>query len=171
MQQPPIFTRIQLGRYVRARLAGQLYDDTAAPPRGIAIYSLSDPRDIGALRYIGQTDAPRRRLLQHLSTARLWLPDETPWWIRAPKLRPLYGWIRELFREEGRLPVMVVRAWVEHAQAREAERGQIHAFLEQQASLLNYQAQLTPRRMPGRRSRPQKSTTCPAPAACALSST
>jgi hypothetical protein len=165
------FTRIQLGRYVRARLAGQLYDDTAGPPLGIAIYSLSDPRDIGAVRYIGQTDAPRRRLLQHLSTARLWLPDETPWWIRTPKLRPLYRWIREIYREEGCLPVMVVRAWVERAQAREAERAQIQAFLEQQAALLNHQAQLRPRQMRSRASRRQKSTTCPASAARALSST
>jgi hypothetical protein len=32
--------------------------------------------------------------------------------LRRPRLRPLYHWIRDLYSEEGRLPVMLVHAWV-----------------------------------------------------------
>lgn len=53
-------------RLVRQRLGAQLYDDSGARAAGVAIYSLSDPRDLRAIRYVGQTAAPRRRLLQHL---------------------------------------------------------------------------------------------------------
>ena len=115
----------------------QLYDDSGDLPEGIAIYSLSDPRDIRAIRYIGQTAVPRRRLAQHLATARLWLPEQTPWWVRSAKLRPLYHWIRELYEDEERLPVMVVHAWVEPPYARRVEREQIHECLARQHPLLN----------------------------------
>jgi hypothetical protein len=137
-------SKAELTRYIRARLAGQLYDDSAVTAAGIAIYSLSDPRDLSAVRYIGQTAAPRRRLLQHLSTARLWLPDETPWWIATPQLRPLYAWIRALYSAEGRLPVMVVRTWVAPRDARAAERAQIEAYLARHSELFNCEAQLRP---------------------------
>ena len=53
------------------------------------IYTLSDPRDLRQVRYVGQTSAPRRRLLQHLNAARLWLPDERPWWIKDEKAAPV----------------------------------------------------------------------------------
>jgi len=76
-------------RLVRQRLGAQLYDDSGARAAGVAIYSLCDPRDLRAICYIGQTAAPRRRLLQHLRCARLWLPDEVPWWVPSPRLRPL----------------------------------------------------------------------------------
>jgi hypothetical protein len=143
MQRPPTPTRAQLQHELRSRLPGQLYDDSPASTPGVAIYSLSDPRDIrGAIRYIGQTVAPRRRLLQHLCVARLWLPDERPWWVRSPRLRPLYDWIREMYRAERRLPVMVVWAWVEPSQARAAERAYIHECLQQQLPLLNFEAEL-----------------------------
>jgi hypothetical protein len=135
-------TRAQLSRYVRARLPAQLYDETCAERAGTAIYGLSDPRDIRALRYVGQSAAPRRRLLQHIATARLWLPAQTPWWVPKAKLRPLYQWIRALFAEEGRLPVMVVMAWVPPEQGRGAERAQIQAAIERQEALLNYEAEL-----------------------------
>lgn len=134
--------RIELGRYIRARLGVLLYDDAAGSEQGIAIYSLSDPRDIRAVRYVGQSAAPRRRLLQHLGTARLWLPDETPWWVQAQQLRPLYGWIRALYADERRLPVMVVREWVEKPKARSAERAHIQSLLGERAALLNYEAEL-----------------------------
>jgi hypothetical protein len=127
----------QLARHARAHLATQLYDDSGDVPEGIAIYALSDPRDIRAIRYIGQTAAPRRRLAQHLATARLWLTEQTPWWVKSPRLRPLYRWIRELYEDEGRLPVMVVIAWVEPAHARRAEREQIQECLARQLPLLN----------------------------------
>ena len=137
----PLRTPAQLARYVRGRLAMQLYDDSGDVPEGIAIYSLSDPRDIRAIRYIGQTAAPRRRLAQHLATSRLWLSEQMPWWVRSPKLRPLYRWIRELYEDEERLPVMVVHAWVEPAQARRAERERIHECLARQLPLLNVECE------------------------------
>ncbi len=90
--------------------------------------------------------APRRRLLQHLGTARLWLPDELPWWVPSPRLRPLYQWMRELYRDGGRLPVMVVSAWVGKAEARLAERVHIEQCLERALPLLNVERELAMRR-------------------------
>lgn len=130
-----------LARYVRVRLGTHLYDDSGDVPEGIAIYSLSDPRDVRAIRYVGQTAAPRRRLAQHLGTARLWLPEQAPWWVKSPNLRPLYRWIRELYADEARLPVMVVHAWVEPAHARHAEREHIHECLARQLPLLNVESE------------------------------
>jgi hypothetical protein len=137
----PPRTAAQLARSVRARLATQLYDDSGEVPAGIAIYSLSDPRDIRAIRYVGQTVAPRRRLAQHLATARLWLPEQTPWWVKSPQLRPLYRWIRQLYDDEARLPVMVVHAWVEPAHARRAEQERIQLCLARQLPLLNVESE------------------------------
>ena len=131
----------ELARYVRVRLGTHLYDDSGDVPGGIAIYSLSDPRDIRAIRYVGQTIAPRRRLAQHLGTARLWLPEQAPWWVKSPRLRPLYRWIRELYADEERLPVMVVHAWVEPEHARHAEREHIHECLARQLPLLNVESE------------------------------
>jgi hypothetical protein len=119
------------------RLRLHLYDESGMEPEGIAIYSLADPRDVRASRYVGQTAHPRDRLLQHVRTARLALPGETPWWVRAPQLRPLYSWIRDLYVKEGRLPVMLVHAWVRPEHAHQAERARIRAALEQGLPLLN----------------------------------
>ena len=127
---------------VHAPLEAQLYDDSGVTPGEIAIYSLSDPRNLREIRYIGQTRAPLRRLRQHLSTARLWLPEQTPWWVRSPRLRPLYEWIRALYRDGERLPVMVICAWVEAVQARTAEHEHICACLEKQLPLLNVEGEL-----------------------------
>jgi len=143
----PAPTPAQLARQLRARLGAHLLDDSGTAARGVAIYTLADPRALRTVRYVGQSVAPRRRLLQHLGAARLWLPDETPWWVAAPQLRPLYAWIRALYRDEGRLPVMVVRSWVDPAQARLAERGEICACLEQQLPLLNFEFQLLRRQL------------------------
>lgn len=126
-----------LQRELRRRLHLYLLDESGVTPAGTAIYSLADPREARISRYIGQTAQPRRRLMQHLRTARLWLPDETPWWITAPRLRPLYRWIRDLYSEEGRLPVMLVHAWVEAQHAPLAERDHIRICLERQLPLLN----------------------------------
>ena len=139
--------RPQLSRLLRARLAQHLFDDSGVCARGVAIYSLADPRDARTVRYVGQTAAPRRRWLQHVNTARLWLPDEIPWWVSSPKLRPLYEWIRALYREGGRLPVMLVSEWVDAPCARIAERARICACLERHGSLLNYEAELLQRQM------------------------
>jgi len=130
---------------LRTPLHAQLYDDSGVAAGEVAIYALSDPRDLREIRYIGQTRAPRRRLQQHLSTARLWLPEQTPWWVSSPRLRPLYEWIRELYRDGGRLPVMVICAWVETTQARAAEREHICACLARQLPLLNFESELTRR--------------------------
>src|SRR5271170_7971609 len=98
---------MQMRRHIRA----QLYDDSGDSARGIAIYTRSDPRSSRDVRYVGQTQSPARRFAQHLDTARLWVSDEVPWWVKSPKLRPLYTWIRELYADDQRMPVMVVTAW------------------------------------------------------------
>jgi hypothetical protein len=124
-------------RELRRRLRLHLYDESGVTPEGTAIYSLADPRDVRVSRYVGQTTQPRRRLIQHVCGAGLWLGDEIPWWVKAPRLRPLYGWIRELYQQEDRLPVMIVHAWVEAEQAQRAERRHIRLCLERQLPLLN----------------------------------
>jgi hypothetical protein len=131
-----------LSRVIRRHVLRELYDDSGAPPLGTAIYSLADPRDLRLTRYIGQSAAPRRRFLQHLNTARLWMPDEVPWWVRQPRLRPLYAWLRALYREEERLPTMIIHVWVDGTRAaREAERAWIHAALARQLPLLNFESE------------------------------
>ena len=52
-------TREQLSRHFRRHVGAQLYDDSGVTAQGIAIYSLSDPRDIREVRYVGQTSAPQ----------------------------------------------------------------------------------------------------------------
>lgn len=144
----PLRTKSELARYVRARVAAHLYDAALEPAGGAAIYTLSDPRDVAAVRYVGQTLAPRRRFLQHVGAARLWLPDETPWWIRSPKLRPLYEWIRELYKNDERLPVMVVRSRVDESNARAAERALINQCLIDRCALLNFEAETDGAQLP-----------------------
>ena len=114
-------------------------------PLGTAIYTLSDPRDTRCARYVGQTRHPRRRFAQHVRMARLELPDgadgETLWWVRSPKYRPLYAWIRELHRDGGRLPFLWVEEWLEPGvDARAAERAAIMRLLARGAALLNVEA-------------------------------
>lgn len=135
-------TKEQLSWLIRGHVAFELYDDSPAQRVGIAVYTLSDPRNIRDFCYVGQTRSPRGRFLQHLHTARLWLPDETPWWVRSPQLRPLYQWIRELYRTERRLPTMVVHEWANTARkARAAERARIHESLARHLPLFNIEAE------------------------------
>jgi hypothetical protein len=116
---------------------------------GTAIYTLADPRDVVHARYVGQTRDPRRRFVQHVRTARLWLPDETPWWVRSPQHRPLYEWIRALHRDEERLPFMWVAEWlVPSADALVAERAAIMRLLAQGESLLNVEARQVGAQLP-----------------------
>jgi hypothetical protein len=144
-----ILTKSQLARHVRRHVAAELYDESGTPAKGTAIYSLSDPRDIRHIRYVGQTSLPRRRFLQHLNTARLWLPDDRPWWVKSPQLRPLYEWIRELYRDELRLPTMVVSAWAKTTRAaRLAERAWIYECLANRLPLLNIETEVLRRQMP-----------------------
>jgi hypothetical protein len=133
----------QMRRRFRSHAEAQLYDESGVPPEGFAIYTLADPRDIRDVRYVGQTSAPRRRFRQHLNYARLWLPDDLPWWVKQPTLRPLYTWIRELYRDEGRLPVMVVVTWATSvAEARVTERARIFEYLGRRRSLLNVETEI-----------------------------
>lgn len=138
-----------LGRHIRQRLPELLLDESGIVAGGVALYTLSDPRDVREVRYVGQTRAPRRRLMQHLQTARLWLPDEMPWWIGEPRMRPLYDWIRALHREEYRLPVMLVTGWsATVAEARLAERELILAHLGQDRELFNVEREILERQWP-----------------------
>jgi len=139
--------RAGLARLVRVQLPSHLWDLSAGDPGEIAVYALSDPRELRVPRYIGQSAAPRRRLRQHIATARLYLPDARPWWIASPRLRPLYEWIRALFRDEGRLPVMTVLEWVSLGEARVAERRRICECLERQLPLLNHEYELLRRQL------------------------
>src|SRR5262245_51111122 len=135
-------TKTELARRIRAAGVSHVVEAPGGEGQGAAIYTLADPRDLAAVRYVGQTRAPRRRFTQHLSAARLWMPDEIPWWIASPRLRPLYEWIRELHRDGFRLPVMVVTAWVDRtSDARSAERALIERCLRDGAALLNVEAE------------------------------
>jgi hypothetical protein len=144
-----MLTKAELTRRIRHHVARELFDDSGLAAVGTAIYSLADPRELRLTRYIGQSSAPRRRFLQHLSTARLWLPEERPWWVKQPRLRPLYDWLRDLYAQEQRLPTMVVHSWVETTHsARLAERARIMAALANDLPLLNVERELLGRQMP-----------------------
>ena len=134
----PLLSRAQLTRHIRRHADREFYDESGELPVGTAIYALVDPRDIRNVRYVGQTKNPRRRLLQHIAAAQLWLPDDRPWFEKAPKLRPLYDWVRDLYRDEMRLPTMVVSRWVAApTAARIAERARIYECLSRRMPLLN----------------------------------
>lgn len=126
-----------LARQIRARRASHMIDLSGTNPSAVAIYTLSDPRDVRAVRYVGQTSSPRRRFLQHLSTARLWLPDQLPWWVKRTEMRALYEWIRALYLDECRLPVMVITAWTQADDALTQERALICEHLRMRSALLN----------------------------------
>ena len=144
-----MLTRSQLGFRISRHVERELIDDSGVSPAGIAIYSLADPRALRVTRYVGQTAAPRQRFLQHLRTARLWVPEERPWWVRQPKLRPLYEWIRELHGEEQRLPTMLIHSWVETTQAaRLAERTRIFESLANNLPLLNVERDILKAQIP-----------------------
>jgi hypothetical protein len=118
-------------------------------PGGTAIYTLSDPRDVRRPLYIGQTRDPHARFAQHVRTARLSLPDAVPWWVRSTKHRPLHTWIRELHRDGGRLPFMLVEEWIEPgADPLVAERAAIMRWLARGAALLNVEAEQLGRQLP-----------------------
>lgn len=136
--QAVVARRIRLGKI------HNVLDRSEGAPGEVAIYTLSDPREVQQVRYVGQTRAPLSRFAQHMRAARLWLPDEMPWWVTREEMRPLYSWIRHLYRDEGRLPVMLVMAWTEAHNARLMERAQIDAYLAGQRPLLNFEAGLKP---------------------------
>lgn len=133
--------RNRLPQFLRSRIAGHILGEYVARPEGLAIYTLTDPRDVTLPRYIGQTSSPGRRWYQHVNTARLWMPDEIPWWVKSPRLRPLQEWIRSLHREDYRLPFMSITGWAGTiGEARAKERALILESLEHQMPLLNVEA-------------------------------
>lgn len=137
--------RAALARRLRAAQRSHVHDAHVPPKHGTAIYTLADPRDLRAACYVGQTRDPRRRFAQHVSSARLWLPDEPPWWIRSPRYRPLYEWLRALYRDGGRLPVLSVLEWLDaDADALAAERAAIVGLLAEGAPLRNVEARRGP---------------------------
>jgi hypothetical protein len=136
-------------RALRAAARALVHDAERAVAGATAIYTLADPRDVRCPRYVGQTRDPRRRFAQHVSSARVWLPDEAPWWVRSPKYRPLYDWIRALYRDDGRLPFMWVTEWIDPAaDALVAERAAIMRLLSQGAPLLNVEARSVGAQLP-----------------------
>ena len=140
--------RAAIGVRIRRHVRAELYDDSGDSAHGIAVYTLSDPRSIRDVRYVGQTQSPARRFAQHLSHARLWHPEEVPWWVESPKLRPLYTWIRQLYADERRMPVMVVTAWTGSvAQARLLERALIVECLEGRLDILNVEREILGRQV------------------------
>ena len=61
--------------------------------------------------------------------------------MRSPKHRPLYGWIRALHRDGGRLPIMWIEEWVEPgADPLVAERAAMMRLMTAGAALLNVEA-------------------------------
>lgn len=157
--RPALMTVTQplIRRQIRRQLPEHLYYETPVLPGSIAIYTLSDPRDLRQVRYVGQSIAPRRRYTQHVSLACPWIGDHLPWWIKAPRLRPLHEWIRALHRDEWRLPVMVVRQWCpDTCTARAAERGLIQDCLSRELPLLNFEAELLARPKPVRAQKRRK---------------
>jgi hypothetical protein len=58
---PLPLSKAQVTRLVRQRLTNLLIDDSGSEPGEAAIYTLSDPRDIRQVRYVGQTRSPGRR--------------------------------------------------------------------------------------------------------------
>lgn len=137
---------------LRQRLASHVVDDAPAPPGGSraeawAIYSLSDPRNLRAYRYVGQTRWPARRLLQHVLSAHAAAPPaslddgDIAWWMTPRERGPLQAWILELHAEGQRLPCMVVHGWEQSArEAIEAERRMIEECLRQGHALFNAEA-------------------------------
>lgn len=115
-------------------------DESGVEPGEVALYTLADPRDVRELRYVGQTRNPPSRFAQHINTARLWLPDERPWWIQREELRPLYEWIRALYADGERLPVMFIVGWSTAELALREERQLVRALVADGMPLLNRDA-------------------------------
>jgi len=129
-------------RSIRKRCDAYIVDATGREPGEAAIYALADPRDVELVRYIGQTRSPRSRYLQHMNAARLWLPNEMPWWVKVPDQRPLYHWIRALYADETRMPLMMIVAWTEAISARDEEGRHIREYLRHQKPLLNRETEI-----------------------------
>jgi len=78
----------------------------------IAIYSLVDPREPNLIRYIGQTEWPRIRHLQHCKE------------LNNSKKNQ---WVESLV-QNGILPQMIILEWVKRNEANEIERKYIEKY-------------------------------------------
>lgn len=87
------------------------------------IYGLVDPEE-GVPRYIGMSDSPERRFLEHFNTRPL------------SEKNPKAAWLRELQRS-GRKPFLILLDSVPRAEALEAERRWIRHFLALGVNLFN----------------------------------
>lgn len=104
---------------------------TAAP---LVIYSLSDP-DTLAVRYVGQTNAPRTRWIKHLSNAKAAAKGHRP-------QSHVGRWVLDL-AAKGARPVLTILEGVEsHAQAAARESHWIERLSGEGAALLNRDGQV-----------------------------
>lgn len=134
-------TRAEIALRLRRQLPALICDDSDGERAGVALYTLSDPRDVRAVRYVGQSRAPLRRYRQHVRAACLALDARAPWWIRQPDLGPLHAWIRALHADGGRLPFMLITQWVPSvAAARLLEQSLITSHRMAGCPLLNCEA-------------------------------
>lgn len=133
-------SKLALARRLRRCRMHNIIDQTEGELGEVAIYTLSDPRDVQEVRYVGQTRNPLSRYSQHINAAKLWLPDEMPWWVKREELRPLYTWIRTLHAEDQRLPMMFVVGWTSRELARSDERRFVRTLVVEHLPLLNQEA-------------------------------
>ena len=134
-------TRDELALRLRRQLSALICDASDGERAGVALYTLSDPREVRAVRYVGQSRAPMRRYRQHVRAACLALDAAAPWWVRQPHLGPLHEWIRALHADGGRLPFMLITQWVPSvAAARLLEQSLITAHAVAGCALLNFEA-------------------------------
>jgi hypothetical protein len=126
----------------RRRRPHLIGDESGEGGGEVAIYTLSDPRDVRAAVYVGMTAAPARRYLQHVRLASGYRSavSEDLWWVRNPERLALHRWISELYERESLLPFMLVHAWVAAIEARRAERRQIGMFMQRGLNLFNSEA-------------------------------
>jgi hypothetical protein len=117
-----------------------LPDDERMDARGRATQARAGMPEVEQRR----EQLPARAGMPEVEQRREQLPGavaDTPWWVRSPKHRPLYAWIRALHSDGGRLPFMWVEEWVgPDADALVAERAAIMRWLARGAELLNAEA-------------------------------
>jgi hypothetical protein len=105
---------------VRRQIDSHLVDWSGKRAGTFAVYGLTDAPDSDPIDYIDITVNPQRRLLQHWMAARLWQSQRSADRITSSTLRPLCHWIRDLYEQQQRLPVMVIYEWLPNLAAAEA---------------------------------------------------
>lgn len=77
-----------------------------------AVYGLAEDGNRERVQYLDFTVNPQRRLLQHWMSPRLWLSRRAADRITSSTLQPLCHWIRALYEQKQRLPVMAIYEWL-----------------------------------------------------------